>query len=249
MGKLTNKQKLTIIILFVVIVGVILGVYYGISSSQSKTQQTQPTTSEIVSMVILLILAVMLTLWLAHGQEVANIKYPRAPLFDRIHVALPELPKLRWIVHVMPLLLLVAVIATLQPLVTVNMLTIYAVVLLLRSAAFWLTRMPPPRQQCEPYSLGGVYLGGCSDMMYSGHTSMIVLSALFLVTYSDNIGLSIVSVVFALMALMLLLMTRHHYSSDIVIALYICCLAFLAFRIRPICTKPRSENAKIALQV
>ena len=85
-------------------------------------------------------------------------------------------------------------------------------------------------------------------MMYSGHTSLLVLSALFLAVYGGSTGLAVLAIVFALLGLSLLVMTRHHYSSDILIGLYICCLAFLAFRIRPLCSKPRSPRSVFALQ-
>ena len=85
-------------------------------------------------------------------------------------------------------------------------------------------------------------------MMYSGHTSLLVLSALFLAVYGGSAGLAVLAIIFALLGLALLVMTRHHYSSDILIGLYICCLAFLAFRIRPVCSKPRSTRSVFALQ-
>ena len=206
------------------------------------------TTKEVVSTLVLLALAIAWTLSLAHSQESINIQVPRSPLFDRIHAALPELLHLRWLVHAMPVILAAIAIWQLPPLLTLNLLTIYAVALLLRGAAFWLTRMPPPRRSCSPYRVGGIYLGGCSDMMYSGHTSLLVLSTLFIATYSGHVGLSVLAGVFAALGILLLLMTRHHYSADVLIGLYICCLAFLAFRLRPVCSVPRTYRSLFVLQ-
>ena len=206
------------------------------------------TTQEVVSTVMILLVGVVWTISLAHSQETINIQSPRPPLFDRLHSTFPEITRLRWLVHVMPPLLALVVVWQLPGLLVCNMFTIYAVALLLRGAAFWLTRVPPPRRACTPYTFGGIYLGGCSDMMYSGHTSLLVLSALFLAVYGGHAGLSVLSVVFAFLGLALLVMTRHHYSSDILVGLYICCLAFLAFRIRPLCSTPLSSKSIFVLQ-
>ena len=205
-------------------------------------------TRDIVSTLVLLAVAVGWTLSLAHSQETLNVQAPRPPLFDRLHAVLPELHHLRWLVHAMPVILAAIAIWQLPPLLTLNLFTIYAVTLLLRGAAFWLTRLPPPRRRCAPYSVGGVYLGGCSDMMYSGHTSLLVLATLFIVTYTGHTGLSVLAVIFAALGLLLLLMTRHHYSADVLVGLYICCLAFLAFRLRSRCSVPRTCRSLFVLQ-
>lgn len=219
------------------------------AAAADQQRYTRPvTTSQVVSTVLLLVVAVGWTLSLAHSQETLNAQIPRPPLYDRVHAALPELKHLRWLVHAMPVLLAAIAIWQLPPLLTLNLFTIYAVALLLRGAAFWLTRLPPPRRRCAPYSVGGVYLGGCSDMMYSGHTSLLVLAALFIVTYTGHTGLGVLSVVFAALGILLLLMTRHHYSSDILVGLYICCLAFLAFRLRPRCSNAHTRRFVFVLQ-
>ena len=83
----------------------------------------------------------------------------------------------------MPVILAAITIWQLPPLLTLNLFTIYAVTLLLRAA--FSSRACRRRGGAAPVSVGGVYLGRCSDMMYSGH-GPLVLATLFIVTYTGH---------------------------------------------------------------
>ena len=193
-------------------------------------------TSEIWSTAAALVLALAWTLALAHKQETLNAAaVPRVePLFDRWHTRLsPPRPGWRPAVHAMPLLLLLLAACRLPALLTANLLTIYALLLLLRGLTFSATRMPPPRPDCEAYRVGSLYLGGCSDMMYSGHTTLLTLSALFLCAYAaPSAWLRAGVAVYFVIALALLVLTRHHYTSDILVAIFLSVFAFMALRLR-----------------
>ena len=192
-------------------------------------------TSEIWSTAAALVLALAWTLALAHKQETLNAAVPRVePLFDRWHTPLsPPRPGWRPAVHAMPLLLLLLAACRLPALLTANLLTIYALLLLLRGLTFSATRMPPPRPDCEAYRVGSLYLGGCSDMMYSGHTTLLTLSALFLCAYAaPSAWLRAGVTVYFVIALGLLALTRHHYTSDILVAIFLSVFAFMALRLR-----------------
>jgi hypothetical protein len=177
------------------------------------------------------VLALLWTSCLAHQQEKATLQAPpTTPLPDRLHMMLPRLHRVRWIVHLMPVLLLAGVVAQLPLLRTLQLLQIYAVILFLRAFSFWVTRLPPPRTPCNPYTIGTrIHLGGCSDMMYSGHTAVLVLSALFLAVYGKSTAVAVGATLFALAGIVLILCTRHHYSSDVLVAIYISVFAFAAF--------------------
>lgn len=193
------------------------------------------TMQEIASTAGALVLALVWTLALAHQQEKHNVARPcKEPLFDRLHARLsPAQPRWRPVVHAMPLLLLLVAVCRLPWLLTANLLTIYALLLILRGLTFSVTRMPPPRTYCEAYKIQSFFLGGCSDMMYSGHTTLLTLCALFLCTYSNPSSLLVVFViVFLCVSLTLLVLTRHHYSSDILVAVFLSVFAFLALRLR-----------------
>ena len=195
----------------------------------SPTPARPITTCNVLFTSLLIMIALVWTIVLANQQEQLNLRMPLPPLVDRGHAMMPRVQNLRWLVHIMPLLLLAGVVWHLPLHLTLNLLNIYGLVLLLRGITFWVTRTPPPRQPCVAYRVRGILLGGCSDMMYSGHTSMIVLSALFLIVYGTPV-MGIAAVVLGLFSLALLLATRHHYTADVLVAIYICTFAFLALR-------------------
>lgn len=168
---------------------------------------------------------------LAHQQETAALRAPTSPLPDRLHAKLPRLHGLRWLVHLLPIVMLAIVVVHLPMLLVMRLLQIYALILFLRALSFWVTRVPPPRSPCNPYTVGGIHVGGCSDMMYSGHTSVLVLGTLFLCTYSSSTPIRVGAVLLALLGIFLILSTRHHYSSDVLVGIYISTLAFVALRV------------------
>jgi hypothetical protein len=189
-----------------------------------------PSNCQVYGTVGVVGIALLWTGCLAHQQEKATLAAPPpAPLPDRLHMMLPRFHGIRWVVHLMPVLLMAMVVAQLPLNRTLQLLQIYAVILFLRSFSFWVTRVPPPRLPCIPYSIGSRYLGGCSDMMYSGHTTVLVLSALFLAVYGTSRAVTVGAAVFAVVGILLILCTRHHYSSDVFVAIYISVFAFAAF--------------------
>ena len=188
-----------------------------------------PTNCEVGGTLVAVTAAMLWTGCLAHQQETAALRHPTSPLPDRLHAALPRLHNLRWLVHLLPIIMLVIVVAHLPMLLVMRLLQIYALILFLRAMSFWVTRVPPPRSPCNPYTVGRIRVGGCSDMMYSGHTSVLVLGALFLGIYgSGTVGT--VALLLALLGIALILCTRHHYSSDVLVAIYISVFAFAALR-------------------
>ena len=194
----------------------------------------KPTNCEVGGTLAAVTAAMLWTACLAHQQESAAKSHATAtPLPDRLHAALPRIHGMRWLVHLLPLIMLSLVVAYLPTLAVLRLLQIYALILFLRAISFWVTRVPPPRANCNPYKVRHMYVGGCSDMMYSGHTSVLVLGALFLYTYGTQPALRVAAVLLALGGIFLILCTRHHYSADVLVAIYISALAFAAFRITP----------------
>ena len=190
-----------------------------------------PTNCEVGGTLVAVTAAMLWTGCLAHQQETAALRHPTSPLPDRLHAALPRLHNLRWLVHLLPIIMLVIVVAHLPMLLVMRLLQIYALILFLRAMSFWVTRVPPPRSPCNPYTVGRIRVGGCSDMMYSGHTSVLVLGTLFLCVYSSSTPIRVGAVLLALLGIVLILCTRHHYTSDVLVAIYISTLAFAALRV------------------
>jgi hypothetical protein len=188
-----------------------------------------PTNCEVGGTLVAVTVAMLWTGCLAHQQEKAALSAPTTPLPDRLHAMLPRVHGVRWLVHLLPIVTLAMVVLYLPMLRVLNLLQIYAVILFLRAFSFWVTRLPPPRSPCIPYAMRSIYLGGCSDMMYSGHTSVLVLGALFLAVYGSRTA-GAAAVLLALVGIALILCTRHHYSADVLVAIYISAFAFAAMR-------------------
>ena len=186
-----------------------------------------------VSTAIIIVCAIAWTVMLANQEEKAALEAgPRVPLPDRGHRATPRLYGVRWLVNTLPVALLGLAVWNLPARITMALLSIYALLLFWRGLAFWVTREPPPRSPCVPYNIGDTYVGGCSDMMYSGHTSLMLLSTLFLLYYSPNPVLGWIAAGVTGLGMYLILATRHHYTADEVIAVGMCSLAFAALRPR-----------------
>ena len=108
-----------------------------------------------------------------------NVELP--PMYDYGHDVLPNLSSYRNWVHVLVGILFVVFLIKSSGRLIADMLLLYATLLVLRALTICMTHVPPPRKRCTPYKIWGYYLGGCSDMMFSGHTAFVTLSCLYLV--------------------------------------------------------------------
>ena len=193
--------------------------------------EAKPTANEILWTIVGIVVAIVFTLLLAHQQEGCRVE-EMAPLEDRLHAAIPQVQKARWVVHLLPLVAAILVLVHVPGIHAVRLVQVYALLLALRALTFWVTRLPAPRAGCKPYTMVGVRLGGCSDMMYSGHTTLLVLSTLFILFYGSSTWLKGVIAILAAAGVSLVLLTRHHYTADVMVAIIISTFAFLALRRR-----------------
>lgn len=154
------------------------------------------------------------------------------PMYDYGHSLLPDLTSYRnWVHALVAILFLILLIKSPGRLIA-DMLLLYATLLVLRSLTICMTHVPPPRKRCVPYKVLGYYLGGCSDMMFSGHTAFVALSCLYLVWYSlvQNRWLKGVVILYTVFTIVFIISTRHHYSMDVIVSLYISFFAFFAIK-------------------
>lgn len=105
---------------------------------------------------------------------------------------------------------------------------VITLVYLLRSIAFGLTILPCPTPHCEcewevdpKTTLRGIlnllYQEGCNDLIFSGHTSMMVTSSLFLIYYHfrGSLWVKIMFLCYNLVGIFTIVGTRLHYSVDV----------------------------------
>lgn len=103
-----------------------------------------------------------------------------------------------------------------------------SLVYLFRSIAFSLTILPSPTPHCEcewevdpETTLRGflnlLYQEGCNDLIFSGHTSMMVISSLFLIYYhfGNSFFAKFFFLIYNLFGMCVIVGTRLHYSVDV----------------------------------
>ncbi|KAJ1814076.1 hypothetical protein LPJ75_002923 [Coemansia sp. RSA 2598] len=100
----------------------------------------------------------------------------------------------------------------------------------IRSVTLSVTTLPPSINTCEitvPQSMWQVIkatpdilagnIGQCTDKIFSGHTSILVISTLFWLRYATHWGFIVYSVVHCTLGIISVLLARYHYTVDVVI--------------------------------
>lgn len=200
------------------------------------------------SFVIILFICVFLftQLCLRYVTDIAKTEELHKPLPDIYHNALPESMR-EWHEYsdFMPIV----------PLVLFHLLDklnhfyefwiLASIIYLMRAICFSLTVLPSPSRTCkceweegnEPETplrqfLNIIYQEGCNDNIFSGHTSMMVMSSLFLVTYivPNSILCKLLLLIYNIIGFIIIIGTRLHYSVDCFLASVINVLLFYAYK-------------------
>ena len=165
------------------------------------------------------------------------------PLPDIYHKVLPiEMRKYHEYSDWMPILPLVVFILIDKFQHAGELLFLLSLVYIIRAISFTLTVLPSPAVDCkcewehEPETfmrriLNLFYQEGCNDLIFSGHTSMMVMSSLFLCWYifPGNYAKIFGIIIYNIIGVLVIIGTRLHYSVDTFIATIICTLLFFAF--------------------
>ena len=117
-----------------------------------------------------------------------------------------------------------------------------SLIYLMRAISFSMTILPSPSVDCkcewedEPETflrkvLNLFYQEGCSDLIFSGHTSMMLMSTYFLIYYClpNSLMAQLFLVVYNIIGVYVIIGCRLHYSVDSYIATIITTLLFFAF--------------------
>lgn len=140
------------------------------------------------------------------------------PLRDLLHAHLPNLSRHERLIDLLPLTLgiLVALFALFGKLDHANVCRMLAVALLLRCITMSVTLLPSPI--CTP-GRSCAAIGGCHDCIFSGHTAMTLLLAYALARHFDGDWQVVVPLLaYSLATSALVVMTRAHYTVDVVVA-------------------------------
>lgn len=161
-----------------------------------------------------------------------------APLYDRIHAVVPPISTMWPDVGLVALLVYFVVRwGVPDPKVLENYLWLVALLFVGRVLTFSATQVPPPRPGCSsvdkdsrlrwiPFANGWKE---CEDEMYSGHTIHAVLIAMFVLFLSRSVPEKVVVVLAVIAELVLVIVGRLHYTADVLVAVIVTALAYLAW--------------------
>ena len=181
----------------------------------------------------------------AMAQYVSNPEYDKEGLADVIHNMIPIWPP----EPITPTLLTITII--LYTLVRIGFMkieyigyffNILSIILVLRLPAFLVTITPPPgkiglrKDTCRYRYITNILKASykeekfvCVDNLFSAHAAFIVISMMFILTYSTIPIEKIIVVLVSILTLFMLVSERYHYTSDVYISSIISYLVFTVF--------------------
>jgi len=177
------------------------------------------------------------------------------PLYDHIFTLLPDLSALRgWLPDLfLQILLFTTIFATMifparkriefQGIIVLRrFLWILTFLYFFRMCSFLVTTVPNPVHDCVPkypqdptaylFLIGKMATGkisACTDNIYSGHTTLATLLFFTSITYSGRWWFSIWAFLFFSSVLITILLTRLHYTVDVLIALFMTAFVFCTY--------------------
>lgn len=141
-----------------------------------------------------------------------------APLHDVLHAGLPNLRSYEAAIDLVPLLL-VFVVAYLYLLDGLDasllngLVWSYAVLMILRALTFSVTILPSPVCSRRTKNLS---IGGCHDLVFSGHVTATLLLAHTVYTHDPRYGVALT--LYCVLGSLLVVATRAHYTLDVLVA-------------------------------
>jgi len=160
------------------------------------------------------------------------------PLYDRGHNLIPIVSKM-WANVGTGLIIFYFVIrwGSRYPNVLTNYLWLVSLLFIGRVAILSVTQLPPAVPGCSTVKKGDKLhfkmkknnFKECLDYMYSGHTLHCVLVALFTLYLSTHALEKVVIVLAVLAELVLIVGSRMHYTSDVLVATLVSILVFFAW--------------------
>lgn len=209
-----------------------------------KPKASLPEGKSVAIVVLFICVFVFTQLSLRYVTDVARKEKLHAPLPDLYHQALPEHMR-NWHEYSdwMPIIPMSMFLLLDKGRHSMEFLFLVAIVYLLRAISFSITVLPSPSTHCkcewedEPETmlrsfLNLLYQEGCNDLIFSGHTSMMVMSSLFLCYYylNKSIFSQLLIVVYNIIGFIVIIGTRMHYSTDVFLATVINVLLFFSFQ-------------------
>jgi len=152
------------------------------------------------------------------GMEIQLLK--QEPLYDIIQQTFPNLQSIRFlpeILHVVPVILLSCYVALYRHIQCLESFMIkHGSLMLIRGFCFSATLLPDSSQMCHLSN----HFGGCFDLIFSGHSTIMFLSTLLLCQYFPiasqwKVLLHANNIITSIM----IILCRNHYTIDVLISL------------------------------
>ena len=160
-----------------------------------------------------------------NGISIGLLKSP--PLYDIVQDYFPNLQAYRFIpevLHVIPVFFLTAYVVYFWHITCLSeFLFKHGSLMLLRGILFSVTLLPDSSQMCHIAN----YFGGCFDLLFSGHSTIMFLCTLLLAKHFPlwNFTKNIFYVNVAITSCLIVL-CRNHYTIDVIISLLLTYFTF-----------------------
>jgi PAP2 superfamily C-terminal len=159
------------------------------------------------------------------------------PLRDLLHEFLPNMQQFRIVPeigHVIPVLYLLGLLLyhfDQRSLDTFRLfLYIHGTLMVIRALSFAVTILPDSSQQCHT----SLFLGGCHDLIFSGHVMITLLSSLLAQKFFHIPLFMLIFMVFNVVFVsFMVVVVRNHYTVDVLIAITTTLFFYMAFTKRP----------------
>jgi hypothetical protein len=147
-------------------------------------------------------------------------------VYDVMHKLLPKDVEKEWIINYIILLSLVPLLLDFNTELLYNFVGLFLTINLIRDITVNLTILPKNTECIPDKTLMSHILGSCYDKIFSSHFAFVYLLTLLYYSYGyiSNIPVLIgINVINAL----IILITRAHYTIDIVMSFFVCSFIFV----------------------
>jgi hypothetical protein len=140
-------------------------------------------------------------------------------LFDSLHYILPDLHTYDSIVDFIGLGAIISLFFVSNGTLITEFLAKFTIIMFIRAFTTIATILPKHKVCDEKIGIRSLFLGGCYDKIFSGHTSFILLMSLLyyrehIITLPLLIGINATNI-------LAILATRSHYTVDVLLAIFV----------------------------
>jgi hypothetical protein len=166
--------------------------------------------------------------YITHLRIKKNKGYLRKPLADIIHNNTNDYSKYSYIVDYAALIFVLPLLKSYSnnecTAVLSRFISVFSVLVIMRSFALLVTDMPPSDPTCNPHNLDiyNILFGHCHDKLFSGHTTFTLLCILIAYQYGYmHTSELTIMLLFQIMYAFMVIITRSHYTVDVLLSYYI----------------------------